>query len=171
MTHTEQRAKLAQLKAVCDAATAGPWKALWVVHGMPAKPCKFGLVAEETGLETGRMWEREDAVFMEQAANELPALIEAHEKALDEIERLRAENRQLSKQYVDLCRQASEEDFKSRNAAAEIGYEMEQLRAEIERLRAAGKVLAGHLRECEGDYHARIGDEHRAACREFEEGE
>lgn len=74
MTHTEQRAKLAQLKAVCDALTA------------EQRRYDGEIAAGRIAIVDGTVHRLE-----RKALAALPAPIEAHSAALDEIERLKSE--------------------------------------------------------------------------------
>jgi hypothetical protein len=98
MTHAEQRAKLAQLKAVCDALGETRWLlGRDIGYG---KDSIWGLEIFETrenGEHNGvvgsfiRHKRQTGAIFAVAARNELPALIEAHLAALDEIADVRGE--------------------------------------------------------------------------------
>lgn len=71
-------------------------------------------------------------------AEDAPAESKEWEGLLSEkVKALRAEIERIGGLYIDLCKHSAEEDAKHRKAAAEIGFQVEQLRAEIELLKGA----------------------------------
>lgn len=100
-THTEQREKLARLKAVCDAATAGPWTHRidrdWPKPDRIIETPEGFVIIRDENCEQHFKLDRDHTnfEFIATARTELPALIEAHIAALDEVERLKAAGKVL----------------------------------------------------------------------------
>jgi len=96
---------LGEQKAICDSATPGPWVGdrydgtvkyfLYGAGGGENAPVVFQ--TQHKSGEYGFISDNgdQDEVFIKTARTEWPKLIEEHRKVLDEIERLRNENRSL----------------------------------------------------------------------------
>lgn len=96
MTHTELQAKLAQLKAVCDAATPRPWFLQREYDGSRTvcqmrSPDELWCINRAAHVEGQPALAKENGILIERAVNELPALIDAHLALLAENERLKGE--------------------------------------------------------------------------------
>lgn len=81
---------LDEQKAICDKATPGPWQTRFMYRMFQS-----ARLDPSTLFDTKPEDDWKDADFCTTARTEWPKLIEEHRKALDEIERLRNENRSL----------------------------------------------------------------------------
>lgn len=163
MNHTELRAALAEDERIQQAATAGPWEGRWLPYGgVPPAPCNFGVISiPKNGIETARIWEQADAEFILEARTRWPERTKQLREALDEIEllkgamaadeeRLRTHGMRVGIWFGCDTAEHMADEIERLNRAIESWKREEQIwreaesamNAEIERMKAAGKVLA-----------------------------
>lgn len=68
-------AELAELERVYLAATEGPCEARYMQDAIPVACVHFGVVSLSQGVETGRMWQRDDAELYAAMHNAIPRLL------------------------------------------------------------------------------------------------
>jgi hypothetical protein len=68
-------AELAELERVYMAATEGPCDARYMQDAIPVACVHFGVVSLSQGVETGRMWQRDDAEMYAALHNAFPRLL------------------------------------------------------------------------------------------------
>lgn len=74
------------IKADREAGSPGQWEGRHCPFGgLPVEPCEYGVISLDTGKEAARIWSLADARRIER----LPALEEAFLHQVQEIERLR----------------------------------------------------------------------------------
>ena len=86
---------LEEAEGRCERAREAPWSARWLPEGMPAEPCRFGVIGPD-GKEVARCWDEQEARWMESARTDLPRALAEIRDLREKLDVALAENETLS---------------------------------------------------------------------------